>query len=111
MPEYMLLLYAGEADKTESARRWAEMPLWDEVTDSLREAGLLIANGALRPVETATTVRVRDGETEITDGPFDQVYPIYLPAGRVFFVTNENVEGPAVPQFQDEYERARTAQL
>jgi hypothetical protein len=40
------------------------------VTDSLREAGLLIGNGALRPVEAATTVRVRDGQTEVTDGPF-----------------------------------------
>jgi hypothetical protein len=70
MPEYMLLLYAADADEAESARRWAEMPLWDEVTDSLREAGLLIGNGALHPVEAATTVRVRDGQTEVTDGPF-----------------------------------------
>jgi hypothetical protein len=70
MPEYMLLLYAAEADDAESARRWAEMPLWDEVTHSLREAGLLISNAPLHPVATATTVRVRDDETQITDGPF-----------------------------------------
>jgi hypothetical protein len=70
MPEYMLLLYAAEADEAESARRWAEMPLWDEVTDSLREAGLLISNAPLHPVAAATTVRVREGETQITDGPF-----------------------------------------
>jgi hypothetical protein len=70
MPEYMLLLYADEADEVESARRWAEMPLWDEVNDSLRDAGLLISNAPLHPVDTATTVRVREGETQITDGPF-----------------------------------------
>jgi hypothetical protein len=70
MPDYMLLLYASDGDEAESARRWAEMPLWDEVTDSLRDAGLLIANAPLHPVATATTVRVRDGETQITDGPF-----------------------------------------
>jgi hypothetical protein len=70
MPEYMLLLYASDGDEAETARRWAEMPLWDEVTDSLREAGLLISNAPLHPVATATTVRVRDGEKQITDGPF-----------------------------------------
>jgi hypothetical protein len=36
----------------------------------LRAAGLLVANGPLRGVETATTVRVRGDETELTDGPF-----------------------------------------
>jgi hypothetical protein len=68
MPEYMLLLYAPEGEGQED--RWADMPLWQEVTESLRKAGLLVANGPLHPVTSATTVRVRDGETELTDGPF-----------------------------------------
>lgn len=68
MPEYMLLLYAPDAD--EDRDRWAEMPLWLEVTESLRKAGVLVANGPLHPVASATTVRVRDGETALTDGPF-----------------------------------------
>ena len=71
MPEYMLLLYAPEAveaSKAELMRQ--ELPLWTEVTESLREAGLLISNAPLRPVATATSVRVRDGEIELTDGPF-----------------------------------------
>jgi hypothetical protein len=70
MPQYLLLLYAPEADEAEHARRWSEMPLWTEVTDSLREAGLLVANAPLNGTDTATTVRVRDGETDLTDGPF-----------------------------------------
>lgn len=70
MSQYMLLLYAPEADEAGEAGRRAEMPLWLELTDSLREAGLLVLNAPLRPVETATTVRVRGGEPEITDGPF-----------------------------------------
>ena len=41
-----------------------------EVTDGLREAGLLIANGPLHSVQTATTVRVRDGVPAVTDGPY-----------------------------------------
>jgi hypothetical protein len=71
MPEYMLLLYAPEVDEAERQQdRWAEMPLWLAVTESLRRAGLLVANGPLHPVASATTVRVRSGETELTDGPF-----------------------------------------
>ena len=70
MPEYMLLLYAIEGDEAERAERWAEMPLWDELNASLREAGVHVKNGPLRSVATATTVRVRGDETELTDGPF-----------------------------------------
>lgn len=70
MSEYMLLLYAPDPDEAEDARRWAELPLWFEVTESLREAGLLIRNGPLHAATAATTVRVRDGEAELTDGPF-----------------------------------------
>jgi hypothetical protein len=71
VPEYMLLLYGSEsADEAERARRWAEMPLWDEVNASLRDAGVLVAHAPLHSVESATTVRVRGDETELTDGPF-----------------------------------------
>lgn len=70
MPEYMLLLYAAQVDEAERAERWAEMPLWDQVNANLREAGVLVKQGPLHSVATATTVRVRGDETELTDGPF-----------------------------------------
>jgi hypothetical protein len=70
MPNYMLLLYAPELDEVGQAEKWAEMPEWLAITDELRDAGLLISNGPLHPVHAATTVRVRGGETELTDGPF-----------------------------------------
>lgn len=71
MPEYMLLLYGSEsADEAERAERWAEMPLWDELNASLRDAGVLVAHAPLHSVASATTVRVRGDETELTDGPF-----------------------------------------
>jgi hypothetical protein len=38
--------------------------------DEMRKKGLLIAAEPLFPVETAKTVRVRDGRVSITDGPF-----------------------------------------
>lgn len=71
MSKYMLLLYANDdVDDAERARRWAELPAWDEVIKDLRESAMLISNDALHGIETATTVRVRGGDTEVTDGPF-----------------------------------------
>jgi len=70
MPRYMLLLYAGEADPEERGRRETEMPLWVQLAQDLAAAGVLVSSDRLHPVDVATTVRVRDGETELTDGPF-----------------------------------------
>ena len=38
--------------------------------EGLRKGGQLIAAEALQPIETATTVRVRNGKVSVTDGPF-----------------------------------------
>src|SRR3954468_21307785 len=70
MPNYMLLLYAEELEEARQAERWAEMPEWLRVTDSLPEGGLLVANAPLHGSQAATTVRVRDLETHLSDGPF-----------------------------------------
>ena len=70
MPQYMLLIY-GPAGRTPSPEEMAaEMPRWYEYTESLQAAGVLRAGDALHGPENATTVRVRDGETQFTDGPF-----------------------------------------
>ncbi len=70
MSEYMLLVYEEELDAEGQAERARELPVILELHRSLREAGLLGAVRALRPTESATSVRVREGQTEITDGPF-----------------------------------------
>ena len=70
MPNYMLLLYATEAEGAERERREAELPEWMQLIESFRDEGLLIGNGRLQRTDSATTVRVREGDTEITDGPF-----------------------------------------
>jgi hypothetical protein len=70
MAKYMMLLYTNQAGPGERAEREAEIPLWLELNDSLRDAGLLVSGDRLYPVDTATTVRVRDGDLEIVDGPF-----------------------------------------
>jgi hypothetical protein len=70
MPQYMLLIY-GPAGRTPSPEEMAaEMPRWNEYTQGLQDAGIMRAGDALHGTESATTVRVRDGETQVTDGPF-----------------------------------------
>jgi hypothetical protein len=68
MPQYMLLIYATDAEPPEGLE--ARRAKWFEYTQALQDAGALVAGDALQGKETATTVRVRDGETLITDGPF-----------------------------------------
>lgn len=54
--------------------------------EGFRESGLFVAGEALQPVDTATTVRVRNGRLSITDGPFaetkEQLAGFYLIEAR-----------------------------
>jgi hypothetical protein len=70
MSQYMLMVYEEEVDAAVQAEREHVTPLLVELHASLREAGLLVGVQRLHSTESATSVRVRDGETEITDGPF-----------------------------------------
>jgi hypothetical protein len=72
MSQYMLLVYeAAEIDPAVQAEREKGVtPTLVELNRSLRDAGVLVGVQRLRSVESATSVRVRDGETEIVDGPF-----------------------------------------
>lgn len=70
MPNYMLLLYAPEPDAAERAERDSELARWGEIIEEWRADGSFVSTGRLHPVDAATTVRVHDEETELTDGPF-----------------------------------------
>jgi hypothetical protein len=70
MSQYMLLVYEEEVDPAEQAERERVTPMLVELHAGLREAGLLVSVQRLHSTESATSVRVRNGETEITDGPF-----------------------------------------
>jgi hypothetical protein len=63
--KYLCLVY-GE----ESAIREMNDSHCLEFDADLRASGLCIASEALQPVATATTVRVRNGNVSVTDGPF-----------------------------------------
>ena len=70
MSQYMLMVYEEEVDSAEQAEREHVTPMLMELHASLREAGLLVDVHRLYSTESATSVRVRDGQAEITDGPF-----------------------------------------
>ena len=70
MPKYMLLIYGPAEGRPSPEEMQAEMPRWFEYTKSLEDAGALVAGDPLHGTDAATTVRVRDGETQVTDGPF-----------------------------------------
>ena len=70
MSQYMLLVYEEQVDPAVQAEREKVTPALVELHRSLREAGLLVGVHRLHSVQSATSVRVRDGQTEIIDGPF-----------------------------------------
>ena len=70
MSQYMLLVYEEEVDPADQAEREKLTPILVQVHAGLREAGLLGSVRRLYSTESATSVRIRDGQTEITDGPF-----------------------------------------
>ena len=70
--QYLLLIYDNE-------KIWADLPKdeadklfgeYMQFTQDIKASGHHRAGDALQPVSTATTVRVRNGKTQTTDGPF-----------------------------------------
>jgi len=43
------------------------------VTEAMAAAGVLVDSAPLQPPSMATTVRVRGGERQVTDGPFAEI--------------------------------------
>jgi len=70
--KYMLLLRhtpdAGPAEGTPELD--AEMTQWGELMGELNASGEFVAAHGLDTEATATTVRIREGEELVTDGPF-----------------------------------------
>jgi hypothetical protein len=70
--QYMLLIYGNEAamKSATEADRDAMFRSYRKYTEGLIKGGNMKAGEGLQPTATATTVRVRDGKTLTTDGPF-----------------------------------------
>jgi hypothetical protein len=70
MPQYLLISYQP-TDRTPTEEQMRdEYPRWQQYLQDMKDAGAFIDNRGLGGLDVATTVRVRDGETQITDGPF-----------------------------------------
>jgi hypothetical protein len=70
--EYMLLIYADEkpgAERSDGDRQ-VVIREYQELADELRDHGSYITGAPLLPTTVASTVRVRDDEQLVTDGPF-----------------------------------------
>ena len=70
--QYLLMIYSNEAEyaKLDAATSKKVLGEYQAFTQSIIQSGNFKAGDRLQPVSTATTVRVRDGKTLTTDGPF-----------------------------------------
>lgn len=70
--QYMLLIYSNEKDwdKQTPEQMGEVMAEYNAFTESIVKSGNYKAGEPLEPTTAATTVRVRNGKTQITDGPF-----------------------------------------
>ena len=70
--QYLLLIYTDESQEANTSQADMEnlMDAYNKFTDEVRRRDAMVAAEALQPTSTATTIRVRDGKTLTTDGPF-----------------------------------------
>ena len=72
---YLVLIYEQNSANPPAEAPPAEVveatsKAYNAYTQMLRDKNALVAGEALQPTATATTVRIRDGRTLTTDGPF-----------------------------------------
>ena len=69
---YLLSIYGDETGWNDATPEQvgAIMAAYDEFGRKVKEAGVMLGGEGLQTTSAATTVRVRDGETLTTDGPF-----------------------------------------
>jgi hypothetical protein len=72
--KYLCLLYVPEDGPAPGSAAWAEVVAANVAANgAMAEAGVLVDSAPLQPVRAATTVRVREGETLLSDGPFAEL--------------------------------------
>jgi hypothetical protein len=70
--QYLLLIYNNERNWTDASEADVSTLMGDyrAFTESIAKSGHYKGGNALQPTNTATTVRVRNGKRQTTDGPF-----------------------------------------
>jgi len=89
--QYLLMIYRNEAElfKMDAAERQKMTADYGAFTQSIIQSGHFKAGDGLQPVSTATTVRVREGKTLTTDGPFAETRE---QLGGYFIVEAKNLD-------------------
>jgi hypothetical protein len=85
--KYALLVYADPSSFTSLSE--AEQQAVSDEYMALTEAPGMFGGAQLQPVETATTVRVEDGQTLTTDGPFANTKEIF---GGYYLLEADNLD-------------------
>jgi hypothetical protein len=70
--KYMLLIY-GDEEKTRAIPKDDTnkmLPAYIAYTEALKKAGILVGSDRLQFTSTATTVRIREGKTNVVNGPY-----------------------------------------
>ncbi|QDP98154.1 transcription initiation protein [Microlunatus elymi] len=67
---YLLLISADESRIDDGEPSDEAIKVFTDWMDDLVRRGVLLSHEGLQPSRTATTVRVRDGHTLLTDGPY-----------------------------------------
>ena len=70
--KYLCLIYNNESAMKDMTREQGEAVMADYMafTDGVKKSGHFVGGEALKPTQTASTVRVRQGKISTTDGPF-----------------------------------------
>lgn len=70
--QYMIMNWVRPSDFAENGRDEVgpSETAWGAYTQALIDAGVMRGGNALKPSFTASTVRVRDGQREVQDGPY-----------------------------------------
>jgi hypothetical protein len=88
--KYILLMYANEASGPSTPEELqAAGPAWQNLLQEAKAAGVLVSQNGVAPGSSATTVRVRDGKSLITDGPFAETHE---QMGGYFLLDCENLD-------------------
>ena len=74
--KYLLLMYADPSigSKYSEEELQAQADAWNAYMQDAKAAGVLLSNGGLEPSAAPTTVRIREGRTLTTDGPFAETH-------------------------------------
>jgi len=70
--QYLLMIHDDEAKfgRMSEQEKRDLLAAYMDFSAAVRESGVYVGSNRLSPVSTAATVRIRDGEQVVTDGPF-----------------------------------------